>query len=80
MFRRFLCVCVSAQLHPTLCAPHGLQPTSSSVYAILQARILKWLAISSPEDLPQPGIEAWPLALQADSLPSEPPGFKLPNL
>ena len=28
----------------------------------------------SPGDLPDPGIEPGPPALQADSLPSEPPG------
>ena len=28
----------------------------------------------SPGDLPDPGIKRWSLALQADSLPSEPPG------
>ena len=28
----------------------------------------------SPGDLPDPGIELWPPALQADSLQSEPPG------
>ena len=28
----------------------------------------------SPGDLPNPGIEARSLALQADSLPAEPPG------
>ena len=31
----------------------------------------------SPGDLPDPGIELWPPALQADSLPSEPPGTPL---
>ena len=31
----------------------------------------------SQEDLPNPGIELWSLALQADSLPSEPPGNPL---
>ena len=30
--------------------------------------------LPSPRDLPDPGIELRPLALQADSLPSEPPG------
>ena len=29
-----------------------------------------------PEDLPNPGIKTGPLALQADSLQSEPPGSK----
>ena len=28
----------------------------------------------SPGDLSNPGIEPWSLALQADSLPAEPPG------
>ena len=32
------------------------------------------LLFPSPGDLPDPGIEPGPPALQADSLPSEPPG------
>ena len=32
------------------------------------------LPFSSPGDLPDPGIEPWSPALQADTLPSEPPG------
>ena len=32
------------------------------------------LPFPSPGDLPDPGIEPTSLALQADSLPSEPPG------
>jgi len=32
------------------------------------------LAFPSPEDLPHPGIESRSPALQADSLPTEPPG------
>ena len=53
-----------------LCPPRGLWP--ASVHGILQARILKLVVIPSPEDLPNPGIEPGPSALQADSLPSEP--------
>ena len=46
----------------------------SSVHRILQARILEWVAISSPPgDLPDPGIESRSPALQMDSCPSEPP-------
>ena len=37
-------------------------------------RILEWVAFPSPGDLPNPGIEPGSLALQADSLPAEPPG------
>ena len=50
--------------------PHGLGPPGSSVYGILQARILEWVAIfSSPGDLSNPGIEPASPALQVDSLP-----------
>ena len=34
----------------------------------------KGLLLPSPGDLPDPGIKPGSLALQADSLPSEPPG------
>ena len=36
------------------------------------------LPFPSPEDLPDPGIEPGSPALQADTLPSEPPGKPLP--
>ena len=51
----------------------------SSVHGILQARRLEWvwLPFPSPGDLPNPGIELRSLALQADSLPFEPPGKPL---
>ena len=42
---------------------------------ILQARILEWVAVSSfLQDLPNPRIESRSPALQADSLPVDPPG------
>ena len=47
----------------------------SSVHGILQARILEWVAVPPPGDLPNPGIEPVSLAspaLQAGSLPTEP--------
>jgi len=43
---------------------------SSSVQGIFQARILEW---DTPGDLPDPEIKPRSLALQADSLLSEPP-------
>ena len=47
----------------------------SSVHGTLQARILEWvLPFPSARDLPYPGIEPGSSALQADSLPTEPPG------
>ena len=36
--------------------------------------MLEWIAISFSRDLPDPGIEPGSPALQADALPSEPPG------
>jgi len=52
-------------------------PPGFSVHGILQARILEWLPFPFPGDLPDSGIEPESLALQADSLPSEPPGKPL---
>jgi len=46
----------------------------SSVHGILQARILEWVAISFSRGSSQPGIKPGFHTLQADSLPSEPPG------
>ena len=47
-------------------------PPDSPVHGILQVRILEWVAIPSPGDLPDPGIEPGSPALQADSLTSDP--------
>ena len=56
---------------PTLYDPMDCSPPASSVRGISQAGILEWVAIP-PGDLPDPGIKPRSLALQADSLPSEP--------
>ena len=40
----------------------------------LQVRMLEWVTIPSSRDLPNPGIEPRSPTLQADSLPSQPPG------
>ena len=56
----------------TLCDPMDCSPPGSFVHRILQARILEWVAMPSPGDLPDPGIEpVSPVApaMQADSLP-----------
>ena len=49
-------------------------PPGSSAHGILQARILEWVAIPFSRDLPNREIEPKFPALQANSLPSEPPG------
>ena len=63
-----------AQLCPTLHNPMDGSRPGSSVHGIFQSRVLEWVAISSPEDLPDPGIKPRFPTLQADALPSEPPG------
>ena len=49
-------------------------PPGSSVCGIFQAKMTSELPFPSPRDFPDPGIEPESPALQADSLPSEPPG------
>ena len=70
-----VCVCVSAQLCPTLCDPMVCSLPCSSVHGIFQARILEWIAFSTPGDLLNPGgrCRLCLLHWQADSLPA-PPG------
>ena len=46
-----------AQLCQTLLDPMDCSLLGSLVHGIFQARILEWVVISSPEDLPKPGIE-----------------------
>ena len=54
-----------------VCNPMNCSLPVSSVYGVLQARILEWLPFPSPGDLPDTGIEPGSPALQADSLPTE---------
>ena len=55
--------------YPTIC-----NPMDYIVHGILQARILEWVAIPSPGDLPNPGIAFRSPALQVDSFLTEAPG------
>ena len=65
-----------AKLCPTHCDPMNCSPPGSSVHGIFQAKILEWVDVSPPGDLPNPGIELESLVspiLKVDSLPTEPP-------
>ena len=56
----------------SLCDTMDCSPPGSSVHGILQARILKWVAIPCSRDLSDPGIKSvLPMspALQVDSFP-----------
>ena len=60
-----------AQSCPTLC---NCRLPASSVHGILQARILEWVAIPFSRGSSWSTIKPGSPVLQADSLPSEPPG------
>ena len=58
-----------AQPCPTLC-----DPMDYTVYEILQARTLEWVAFPFSRGSSRPRDQTGSPALQADSLPAEPPG------
>ena len=64
---------VCAQLYLTICDPMDYSPSGSSVRGILQARILEWVAMPPPGDLPDALHLLHLLHWQADSLPTAPP-------
>ena len=66
-------MCYVTQLCPTLCNPMDWSPPGSSVHGILQARILEWVAVPYSRGSSRPGIKPGSAALQADSIPIEPP-------
>ena len=70
------CVLVP-QSGPTLCDPMDFSPPGSSVREFSRQEHWSGLPFPSPGDLPNPVTEPWSSALQADSLPCEPPGKSL---
>ena len=61
-------------IFPTQGSNPGLQHCRRIIYQLSHKgspSILEWVAIPSPGDLPNPGIELGSPALQADSLPAE---------
>ena len=58
----------------TLRDPMDCIAPGSSLQGFLQASTLEWMPFPPPGDLLNPGIEPGSPALQAESLPSEPPG------
>ena len=75
----YVCVLV-AQSCLTLCNPMDCSLPVSSVHGILQARILEWVAIpfSRESFRTKDQVRVFP-AMEADSLPYEPPGKPLPR-
>ena len=70
-------MCSVIQACPTICNCMDCSLPGSSVHGIFQTRILEWVAVPSPGDLPDPGIEPRSLAspaLAGRSFTTEPPG------
>ena len=63
-----------ARLCPTLCDPMDCCPRGSVSMGFSRQEYWSRLLLPYPGDLPDPGITPRSPALQADSLPSEPPG------
>ena len=78
--RNCIDISVSHSVCPTLYESMDCRPPGSSVHGLLEARTLEWVPLPSPGDLPDLRTEAGSPALQADSLPSEPPGKPLQSL
>ena len=67
-------MCLVSQSCPSLCDPMDCSPPSSSVYGILQARILEWVATSSSRGIfSDPGIKPESPALAGGFFTTEPP-------
>ena len=59
---------------PTLCNPMDCSPQALKFLEFSRQESWSGLLFPSPGDLPDPGIKPGSLELQADSLPTEPPG------
>ena len=72
----YICVIVcvkSLSCEQLFATPWTGGPPGSSVHGILQARIPEWVAVPYSRGSFRPGIKPGSAALQADSLPTEPP-------
>ena len=61
------------------CDPRDRSPPGSSIHHISWARMLQWVAIPSPGDLPDPGIKPGSPALSGGVFSPEPPGRPVPE-
>ena len=68
-------VCVSVVCNSLQLDVHGIDVLDASLpLGFSNQEYWSRLPFPSPGDLPSPGIKPWSCALQANSLPSEPPG------
>ena len=69
-----VCVCVCAQSWPTLLTPWTVAFQAPLSVGFPRQEYWSGLPFPSPGDLSDPGIQPGSPTLQADYLPSEPPG------
>jgi len=72
-----LCCCAQSLSRVRLCNPMDCNPPGSAVHGIFQTSILERVTISSPGDLPHPGIESMFLVsppLASEFFTTEAPG------
>ena len=69
-----MCVCYSLSCVPLLETSWTVTCQDSLTMGFSRREYWSGLPFPSPGDLPNPGIKARSPTLQADSLPSEPPG------
>ena len=75
LFPTFAVMCLVTQSCPILCDPMDCSPDRLLCpWGFSQQEYWSGLPCPPPGDLPNPGTEPRSPALQADSLPSEPPG------
>ena len=73
-----MCVCVSRSVMSDFCSPMDFKAHEAPLsMEFSMQECWSRLPFPSPGDLPDPGIEPRSPALQADALPSEPPGKPL---
>ena len=65
---------LAAQLCPAICDPQTVAHQAPLSMGFPRQEYWSGLPFPSPGDLPDPGIKPGSPTLQADSLPSEPPG------
>ena len=74
------CACIHAQLlqsYLTLCKPMDCSLPGSSAHLILQARILKWVAMPSSREFSQPSGRTCSSCIAGGFFTPEPPGKPL---
>ena len=80
LFKKYVCVCVSHSVMSNSAVPWTVACHAPLSMEFSRQEYWSRLPFPSPGDLPDPRIKPAPAALQADSLPSKPPGKTLRSI